>query len=402
MVTNELLEYVKREYLKGLPLDDIKKVLLNNNWSVGDVDKALNSVFLEKQNTLNKNQKGNFKMLHPYPQKECKKSKKTLVLALILFIFLAVFSGSIYAYSLGYFNSSTKIIQNMEENISHVKSFSFKSDTNIDWSLVQEDIILNEFSMGLSSARNFSFILESKYEFFKLDDIKFQNDMLFKLGAINVGLETRFLDKTLYFQIKELPALAMLKNFLIGQNKWLKFTSADLEKDILPIDSSLVEQDFIKDLNIKPFLLNKDFFVLNKRLPVEEINKKKSYHFIFSLNQENIKKYLLAEVEKSSLPEDFDLTNSFDLEKKIEDIFSSMKNFHGEIWIDQKTDFPTKLFISFSMGEVLIQNTTFFHNWNEFIQIEKPAESFTLEEFQEKFLNPVLTNAENTKEIKEE
>ena len=45
MITKELLEYIKQESIKGVPLEDIKKVLLENGWGKEDLEVAFKNLY---------------------------------------------------------------------------------------------------------------------------------------------------------------------------------------------------------------------------------------------------------------------------------------------------------------------------------------------------------------------
>ena len=45
MITNELLEYVKGEHLRGVPLESIKVILLENGWLTADIEEAFNALY---------------------------------------------------------------------------------------------------------------------------------------------------------------------------------------------------------------------------------------------------------------------------------------------------------------------------------------------------------------------
>lgn len=45
MITNELLEYVKGEHLRGVSLEKIKVTLLDNGWATADIEEAFNTLY---------------------------------------------------------------------------------------------------------------------------------------------------------------------------------------------------------------------------------------------------------------------------------------------------------------------------------------------------------------------
>lgn len=399
----ELLEYIKGESAQGIPLEDIKRKLLVNKWGAEEVDKAIiylfssNSEIEERQKQKIENLT-EFKMADPYPPIEDKSKQKRNIYRGIFILIIALFftALSVYGYYAGYFNATQKTASETLNMVLDSRSFSFNSQVIVDWSQM-DNAIFDELSGDLSTARQMTVSSEGKYEFFQKDNFKSSNQISFILGAVNASLESRILDNTFYFQIKELPKLSIFNTLTFLEGQWIKFP---MEQAGFSNATNLVanyvnalpdipdEETRTKLINgIYDLTKNANLFQIVKKLPLENIDGVKSYHFVFTLDQIGIQNYLneLNNYLKNNLPdENFVLEN-----EEIDQILNQIvQNTKGDIWIDRKTNFPTKLTIQMNLnnpelpedGFVKIDFTSFFKDWNKPINVETPPDAITFEE----------------------
>jgi len=105
MITKELLDFIKLEKNKGLSDENIKGILLNNGWSLNDIDKAINFPIKDKvavsvpSNSINNNEPSKH-------QKQITMIKKLIYLVYLLIGIYIMYSGCRIIFS--YFDNKNE------------------------------------------------------------------------------------------------------------------------------------------------------------------------------------------------------------------------------------------------------------------------------------------------------
>jgi len=408
MVKNELLDYINGEIAKGIPLNFIKETLRKNDWSDVDIEEACEVLFPEEKPIAIDKNVNSFGMMNPYPvmPDEAKMKKRFFLWAMVALVFLLLAGGTIYGYYSGYLVSMPKVAQEALGLVAKSSSVNFDTTTTLDWSQMKEGTGYDTFSGGLASSRKLSFNIKGQYDSFHADDVKGSLELLFTLGAVTSDVEVKLAKEVLYAEVKQFPNIAFFDQFTKLQNKWVKFPVPEVQK--LRTDNLLNQSTLLTFSGVDPMVVanlqaeqksklyeitrNASFFKITKKLPVEDINGDTSYHFIFEPDYPGIKTYLDNLKVYAGTLVNYGVP-AFDSEKAYQEITTSVKSFEGNAWVSRKTGFPTKVTITLGMvnpqkidqGELKIETTSLFNNWNIPITVTPPEESIDMNELWKSF-----------------
>lgn len=345
MVDKKLLDYVKNELSRGVEKETLTKVLSDAGWEISDIEEAFDKV-------------------EPKAQKK-RFSRKLLPIFIIIFLIFAAFLALIYAYS--QLSSPERILGKTIENQSKVKSFKYDLEVELkfDEQMPFTYESLNNLKINLNGALDFSDPDGTIFEL--LTQVLLNNKDAGKVTLKNIK-------DNYYLKISE-NVLEDALNLGVVRDQWIKLDPATLSRDL----GISIETKAATENESKRFInLLKDYPIIEI---VEELNKEKvaqvdSYHFRFSVNNENFKKYLKEvfgrsfdqEIGKMSLP----------------------ANHGGEIWIGRKDFLLRKLTYSFSFDGGTFLLTAVLDSYNEAINIEEPGEYKSLEEVLPQILPPIM------------
>ncbi len=119
---------------------------------------------------------------------------------------------------------------------------------------------------------------------------------------LSMGLETKTIGKDSYVKLTTIPASPLLTPYLqmMGiesdqiKNQWIKLDESSLQKLSRQELTSAQKEEAQKKqeeilAKLKNLFENKKFYLVGKELPDEEINGKGAYHYVVSLNKDEIK-----------------------------------------------------------------------------------------------------------------
>ncbi len=392
MITNELLDYVKKEQLLGKSVGEIKKSLTENGWAEADVSEAFVSLGIPHINLPPPPQNINVQPLI------VEKKKRHFGQILGLVILVLVLSGGAYAYSAGYFSSLDKISMKSFNSIKKAQSGTFDTTVTIDMSdLSKTSSGVENILPGTTIPKSVGVTMAGTYDLFDEENPKASGSISVDAGAFSVQAEIISLDKTLYGKLTKAPTLGIVVNLNSYLNKWISFS---LDKELNPTQSlpfmsfmgidqrtinSLTDEQKEKLYDITD---KAQFITISKKLAPETINDVNTYHFAFDLNKEGIKKYIdevasyIRDIGKNN-----SMQSSFDPKYFIETL-DKIESFSGEAWIGKKDSMPYKFIIDISQkvnevdGSLIkIKIVSIFKDWNIRKEITAPPSSQTLEQF---------------------
>ena len=185
-----------------------------------------------------------------------------------------------------------KVITKMAEKMKEVKTMHSQMDFGIN--------IKNE------STADITMKLEADSDQNDPNNLKSTGNvsMAFSMeGAqFSLGMETKAIGKDSYIKFTTIPASPVIEPYLqmIGidstqiKNQWIKIDEASLKKlqgqELTPEQQQEAQkkQEEIVE-KIKSLFENKKFYSVDKELPDEEINGKGAYHYVVSLDKDEIK-----------------------------------------------------------------------------------------------------------------
>jgi hypothetical protein len=429
MVTNELLEYIKKEHTKGVPLDSIKNVLVSNKWPAEDIEEAFKNLFPTNISKIQPQSIPVTPSINPIPNNTIINSsvnidpqvqpvvqrRKSHLFAIILVIVMAILgAGAFYGFIFGYFIYFPSLINKTTNFITETKSFSFESNTTIDYSKAKNDIVLGMLSQNPDSLRKMDISLKGGFDFVNPNDFKSILELGFNAGEINAIIESRVKENILYASIKKMPKISFLEQFSSFEGKWVNVSlGKEKSTDMNPLDSfnlygldkksfgDLTDAQKDKLLEISK---NASFIKITKRFLPEKIDGEYMYHFAFEFDREGIKTYL-KDIQTYLKTELGGFENTPIAKENVDDIKDPLNNFKGEVWISIKENLPRKLFVSFDAidpekledGQVSISNTIYLKDWNKSLEVPVPEGSQSFEEIFKQFSNDAeIKNLQNS------
>lgn len=356
MENEQLIAYIKQELGKGISEEEIKNILLLNNWQETDIEEAFDSIK---------------KQIKP------KSSKKLIVIPTI--IALMLLGVSAFAY-FSFSKSPEKIMSQMIQNMQDVKSLEYAGQITLEVktdlvSEIPEDIISFEEDQ-INSSLNFN-------GSFDINDLKNPNilsvvDIASNLLEKNLNIEARMVDNIGYFKLNNIPFKEFIDlSFL--ENEWVEIDSKDYLKDQVldGFDDKITNE---KD-KIKEVVKNARIFTITKK-SADEINGIKTHYYYFTIDKEKLLSFLL---EINGIIEADPLT-----EKEIEEakkILEEIKMPDGEVWIGKEDYLLYKIILNFNFIDeksIIKSNITFdFNNHNKGTKTDAP---FSAKTFDEMFL----------------
>ncbi len=331
------------------------------------------------------------------------KPKSKLILIIIILILVLLGIAGVFAYFKYFRLTPQKAIQKMVQNIQNVKTYSFNAEIKTNIKLKQQDIDSLKESLGADPNTMLGFpiiteknILPIKLNYKSLVDIrnkknpKISSNIELSLNN-NILLKVRFkkIDDNLYVKLDNLPSL--LQIFLMGDfgKYWLQINTKDEQ---IKSTFNLTYKDRILSLEtIKQAFKNKQVLNITQGSPkTEVIDNIDTYHYILTINKEELKK-VISEIIKNSKLKEQEKKLSLN---KLETNYKSFNIPPIHLWIGKKDFLPYKLFVNFKLKDY-IQNPQYknklsdqdtviitikINDYNKDITISKPENIKTLEQ----------------------
>jgi hypothetical protein len=396
----QLLEYIKFQYINGVPKEEIIQNLTSkgiNYQSIVEILAIIENPTIQNPTITDMDSKPSPVTPLPDIQNKPKKRNKKLIiiLALLLSIILVV-AGGAFIY-LTYFPAPEIVLFQAVKNASKVNSVEFASNTTIDISTkedatrVDENAINKNFNIGAKSG-NLRFDIEGSYD--QLDPKNQKSALQVKASGnldatfasnykFAIELENRIIGDKGYAALTNGP-----KETDVIKNQWLGYELTEFKKNVesnstVSSIKSNSENPISAENQKKLDEQNAKIFKITKNLPEEKINGANSYHFQYSVDTNEIKNYsILSREVKENKPlsqsEKDELSKSFD----------QVTPLSGDIWIGKSDYFVYKITaktqLSLGANIAEINSSLIFKNYNQPIKVEKPEKVFTFPELAEK------------------
>ena len=307
-----------------------------------------------------------------------------------------------------------KVILRAIKEMEKVKTFHQKFEGKVSFFVPKSERTSSEAKI------DFKFSGNSKQDLNQLEKPK--TDSTFDLEVIAsgekeigvkfaLGGEVRTLDEQVYIKFTKLPTFDFLEminvDFSSLEGFWIKIDQESIinlqkkldeeftpEKEKFYKEKTEKEERIQKELQekIKEKLIGRKWFVVKKELPDEKIDEVSVYHYVVSLNNEeivNLISEIWKEIERVMLEESgmAPTIEEEKLKKGLKELFEKIGEIGGEIWIGKK-DY---LLYKFSMekkidlrkfaqeeeeveGTILISARLENSKFNQPVKIEAPSE----------------------------
>lgn len=297
---------------------------------------------------------------------------KTLWITLLVVLLLG--AGGAYAYMYLIPPSPEKIKEKMWTNFSNVKSLDFSGTVN------------GRITTENSGERN-SYSGELKFnnsaDLRDANNPKTNFDLEIVAEGFIISLETRVIDKTTFFKIKQFPGLALaFEEDLTGQ--WIRFNKENLlnlsqETSGVALEPKQISSEQLEE--IKRLYLQTDIIQLGKKLGKEKIDGETTLHYEFAVNKANLTKFI-KDFYKLVIEEYPEYQGEFaDADSVIDQFISSINTRGGEVWFSPKDYLPRRVKFStdlvYDMGEnskitLTLDVDLTYKNFNKQVDIKAP------------------------------
>ncbi|HEV8601061.1 MAG TPA: hypothetical protein VGQ87_00485 [Patescibacteria group bacterium] len=193
-----------------------------------------------------------------------------------------------------------------------------------------------------------------------------------------LAAETRGIGKIFYFKLTEAPLLGFIDTGTF-KDQWLRVESDPNNmagiRGSNPAELMAQQKEDIRQALAEAKILN-----IETKLPAEKIAGVATYHFKFSIDKQNLGKFIVKVSQIMNQPMTEQQTADFN--KGLE----SVELTNGEVWIGKKDFMPYKLLtnLSFKSEAAQSQGTMAVNltvkDYNQAVQIETPYPSKTLQE----------------------
>ncbi|MDA3803069.1 MAG: thrombospondin type 3 repeat-containing protein [Patescibacteria group bacterium] len=389
---NNLQGYINTQLKRGISKERIKESLKAQGWQEKDIEESFN---------LNESQKTSSKKI----------PKKLITIILFVVLGLVVIGGAVFSY-FKYFQTPEKVLAKMMEKITEIETIQYSSE--IDFELtIDESVDLSMFSDSEAEEKNsdtknttinFAGSLDFRDEDNKKSDFKL--DIKSSMIPDSIGLETRFIEKTIYFSLTSLPSIDFL-DFSLLENQWVKVDIKEIEDQV---GQEVTEKKESFDLTseqkekIKKKLEESSSFEITEKLDSETINNINTYHYKYKINNENLV-ILIEEISKIINEDELDDNELPEIKNTLE----NYEDFEGEIWIGKKDYFLHKITLKIQAKEETEKNkeknkeetetdnnidnidiAIQLKNHNQDIEITAPESSKSIEQFIEEAFSLML------------
>jgi Mor family transcriptional regulator len=309
-----------------------------------------------------------------------------------------------------------------EMTIRMEKLKTLHSEGKIDWSVKDVE---EPFSLSL----NFKSDIDGKDPQTPKSEVNFGLLMEAEEKEFSIGGETKTIGKTSYYRLtkltfpkEEIPLEAEpMLNLVIKliKDKWLKIDPesilnalrkiAEMTGEELPPE---IEEQFKKfsqiqekiQKKIEELLRGKKFFLPKKELPDEKIGEKKLYHYLVSLNKEELKKTIVELLKAMSeiIGKPIEEEEIKEFQEEFDKFFEKIGGIEAEIWIGKKDLYLYKIKAKKEIdlskiepeekGRIIIKVEVDFSNFDQPIEIKAPEEFISIEEIIEAIFAPFLSS----------
>lgn len=355
--------------------------------------------------------------VNPVPPGHSHLSKKLI----IAFIAAGVVIVAGAAFGFTYFQNEdpNQVVNKAVANLSKIKSEEFSIE------------IKSEISDGSSKTDNLPLSLLSNNKIvvifsalggFDINDqanprvfanLKFDAKQGIKYSA-NVDLDGKFIDKILYLK----PNNLNLADFFGGsaatnpldqfKDKWIKIDFNSAKENISTEEENYLKSYFEKYFSSSKFnqfadsIKNYRLLAVTKNFPKEKIDGNSVYHFAYSINKDEAKKWYLDMINIMSSQTAGESQSQY-LVQAVDKIFDSIGNIDGEIWVGDKDYFIYKISSGYQVDSTSSYTPSYnlsliasYKNHNKPISVDVPVQFTDIKEVITALMGDQLVQSEDT------
>ena len=383
MVTEQLINYIKQQLEAGINKEEIKNILLANNWREEDINETFANIEKSNQSIPQSAQEGD-------AQRQNKSNKGVKVIIFIV-IALTLIVTSVFGYFY-YFKSPQKIIEGMLKNMMEVKSLNYVGQISSQVETVEQNNEAREKQEG-----DFSLSINGAFDVNDFNNLKLLSIISVSSSFFEgkAGLETRAVDNMYYFKVNSIPELPIAIDLSFLENQWTKFDlneiknyarESGLDKEVAEFEKQQVISNE-KMEQVKDAIKKANIYIVVETSN-SEINGKPAYRYKFTLSKENLINLFL---EINRIMESPSFTD--------EEINSALKEIEmpiGEIWIGKEDLLLYRIIanLNFSDPKLGIKTKTEivfdFNNHNKEVKVDIPSSTKTFEEVVKELMSATL------------
>ncbi len=390
MITPDLLNYLRQELRKGKSPDTVKQEMVANGWQGADVDEGLASIQNEAPVVTTSGYQ---------PSKA-----PMAIIGIILLVLLG--AGGVLAYFFIY-DTPERMMQTMATNLEKVKTYEFKGSAQIDVTSSNDAFSdkgteehLNPLQ-GIQEAFAATSVFNMQVQFDGRADeddesnpkaeTNFTVDYKGSDGSsMQAKVDTRTVDKVIYFNARKMPDTGGLMDFSMFENKWIKMDMAMSGLSSSPLlggigvatDSSQLKKVKEHKEKLEQAYLRHRFMIFDRAVTSETVNGVDTKHYKYKIDSELLKGFL---IEAVPIVSEQKISN-----KEAEEQFKSfniLKNATGDIWVGKKDVLPYKFSFQTELRDDAdktssgkLSFTMELNNFNKSFQITAPEGAKTFEE----------------------
>ena len=428
MINQQLLDYIKQQLNQGAETGQIKEALLIDGWQSSDIEEAFHFFGLKFQEEqlaadqpeisktenppLESSQAGSLSsdftqppvvFAPPLP----KKSKRIPTIIAIIICLLLV-GGGTFAY-FNYFQSPERVCRKMIEKMEKVKSFEYSGTAKIEVEMSGEnslDSLLGgdnypETAVPQNTKATLTLDVQGAFDRNDEQNQKTYSVLDLNLGtlaegvdfSLGLGLETKTIGKLSYFRLTKIPSLGIidlnsLKNrwFEVDVEKLSELLGPEAEEQLRKMEERQKgEAEQINRL-LEEFKESKTLKI-SEKLSDEKINNTNTYHYKFTIDKEESKKFLreLIKIGESNIEDESLKPKEEELGKGLDELLEKTELLGGEVWIGKKDSMLHK--VSFEMATKKTKGVSMkfsgflvLKDFNKPVQIEIPSSAEPIEE----------------------
>lgn len=436
MTTPELIQYVKSEIASGSPRDTIRIKLKEQGWSDLDIVEVYNIInneivkapesglplasalnqdissletVSEMAGAVNGLQQPSFESVSP------NKSRRILKIFIIILVLLVLVIGAALAYGSGYFMSASKLFSKTIDSSKKNTSVAYDFQMTLDAS----NIKLPEGTVGIGSEgfETLNFTAKGATDFSDEKNIKLNNTIYFKIGKVEVGVDSRAINDSFYLSLTKAPDLGFF-SLTPFENKWIVFKKDTPSEDLsnnpvfaaLPVNTSLVN-DITEEQKqkITEIFNNASLIKITKKHLPQMMDGSLSYHFDFDLDKEGIASFLkemATYIESQDKNEGVVVGEPVDYDEYTKKALSSIQNFHGEAWFGIFDNLPHKVIVNADVvnpekpedGSAQMTLNMLYTDWNKPVLVVVPDGAVPIQELIAKAMGGMFGENKSTNE----
>ncbi len=237
---------------------------------------------------------------------------------------------------------------------------------------------------------------------------------------VDLGLDIKTVDEVTYLRIPSIPSIPGLDEFIDlsqFQNVWFRFDSTEvidglddvistgdlfgllfgLGEGVENVNSMMPSEEEAEELSkqVQALVYGSDILVVDKRLPDEEINGIKTYHYTYHIDKDELKSLMveLMDLTNNSMTSDVNedsflelIPSEVDLEETVDMALQDLGEISGEIWVGKKDMYTYQLTMALALDyaevysgrvSVAVKSSEF----NQPVSVEAPADSENIVEY---------------------